>query len=143
MAKRSLEERLWSKVTKTDGCWLWTGALNTDGYGVVWIDEKSRAGRAHRVVYELLVGPIPPHTGLDHLCRNRACVRPDHLEPVSTRVNVLRGVGITAVNSSKTACVNGHPFTLENTYPQRGSDRACRTCRAAAQRRYMARERGQ
>ena len=81
-------------MVDTDGCWRWLGARTWDGYGRVWHDRRS--ARAHRVTYALLVGPVPAGHVLDHLCRVRDCVNPTHLEPVTVRVNTLRGDGPTA-----------------------------------------------
>lgn len=126
-----LVDRIWSKVEKSDGCWLWTGMTRADGYGLIWGDGRPRPLlRAHRVVYELLVGPIPADTELDHLCRVKRCVRPDHLEAVDHRLNVMRGVGPTAVNAAKETCDAGHPLTV---VASRG-DRGCRICINARRR---------
>lgn len=84
----TLEERFWAKVEKTDGCWLWQGYKTVMGYGRINVD--GHAVGAHRVAYEMLVGPIPVALTLDHLCRNPGCVRPDHLEPVTLAENSLR-----------------------------------------------------
>ncbi|MEV4271931.1 HNH endonuclease signature motif containing protein [Micromonospora aurantiaca (nom. illeg.)] len=89
---------------------------------------------AHRIAYEMKRGPVPDGLELDHLCRNRRCVRPAHLEPVTRRTNLLRGETIPARLAERTHCRHGHEFTPENTYQWRGS-RFCRTCRAAAQAR--------
>ena len=89
---------------------------------------------AHRVVYEILVGPIPVGLELDHLCRNRACVNPDHLEPVTTRTNLLRGYSPWACRARQTHCKRGHEFTPENTYGTGDGRRYCRTCRRAHHR---------
>ena len=144
----TVEERFWAKVDKGDGtgCWLWAAATNRAGqsrYGKFW--NGSKFGLAHRYAYELLVGPIPEGLEPDHLCRVSACVKaiadehgPAHLEPVTHRENMLRGETIGAVNSRKTHCRRGHPFTPENTQ-RYGTDRACKTCRNAGKRaRYMA-----
>ena len=124
-----MQERFWEKVDRSGDCWEWTAAKTTWGYGYFYFEGRPR--QAHRVGYMLTVGPIPDGLELDHLCRNRACVRPDHLEPVTGRVNLLRGEGASAVNAVKTHCVNGHRFTDENTYAWRGT-RNCKTCREAA-----------
>jgi hypothetical protein len=113
------------------GCWEWTGREYYQGYGAIWWNKKKC--RVHRVVYELLVGEIEAET-LDHLCRNRRCVNPVHLEPVSNHVNTLRGRSIVAINARKMLCKRGHPLAGENL--QIGSYRGrpmrrCRTCRAA------------
>lgn len=121
----SPEGNFWVKVQKTDTCWLWTGALDK-GYGKFWFKQKIM--QAHRVSWFLANGSFPS-LPLDHLCRNRACVNPAHLEPVTNKVNVLRGVGFAAQNAKKSCCKYGHPFSAENTYsyPARNM-RQCRTC---------------
>lgn len=120
-------ERLWSKVDRrsTDECWLWTASTaGAAGYGRLW--RNGKAVRAHRLVYELLVGPIPAGLELDHLCRNRPCVNPAHLEPVSGAENLRRGEGFGGTNARKTHCPRGHEYTrlIERTGPRR----RCRTC---------------
>ncbi len=134
MIRETAAERFWSKVEQIPfhECWEWSGSHNHMGYAkfqYMWAEI-----RAARFAYELLVGPIPPGLHIDHLCRNRGCVRPDHMEPVSNRENVLRGVGPSAINAAKTHCVHGHPFSAENTRItlRRGIPRrACRTCTRA------------
>jgi hypothetical protein len=121
-------------VDKTQDCWNWTGALD-NGYGRFQGGPRgSKVHRAHRLAYELLVGPIPEGLVLDHLCRNRRCVNPDHLEPVTNRINVLRGEGWAASRARQTHCIHGHEFTPANTYvdPKRGT-RGCRECRRGRQ----------
>ena len=86
--RRPLRSRFMAKVAKSDGCWMWTGAVATSGYGR--IGEGARTLQAHRVAYQLLVGPIPEGLHIDHLCRVRLCVRPDHLEPVTQAENNIR-----------------------------------------------------
>lgn len=112
-------------MQKTDTCWLWTAALH-NGYGSFYLPGAGTR-RAHRIAYEALVGPIPEGLTLDHLCRNRGCVNPAHLEPVTNKENILRGVGITAENARKTHCVNGHPLEGYNLMFQPGG-RRCREC---------------
>jgi hypothetical protein len=128
---QSSEERFWAKVNKTDTCWLWIGGQNGVGYGVAWPDGKQTY--AHRFAYELLVGPIPSGLDLDHLCRVRYCVRPDHLEPVTRQENLRRGRG----HGSEIACPRGHPYDEGNTRVSCGH-RFCRTCDREYQRRKRA-----
>ena len=125
-------ERFWSKVEKTDSCWVWVGARNPSGYGTFAAGSKKnnsrRDWRAHRYAYTVEKGSIPAGLDLDHLCRNPSCVRPDHLEPVTHRVNILRGVGTASRNAAKTHCPQGHPYDEKNTYVSRTGARLCRAC---------------
>lgn len=124
-----LAERFWSKVAIAgpDKCWEWQASKHK-GYGCFGNSPREgRSRRAHRVAYKLLVGPIPERLTIDHLCRNRACQNPDHLEPVTNRDNVLRSEGITAKNAQKTHCKHGHEFTPSNTIRRKGG-RECRAC---------------
>lgn len=139
----TIEKRFWKKVDQDgpNGCWLWTDALNRDGYGKMGVgftaDDRVVFESAHRLSHELLKGPIPDGLQIDHLCRNRACVNPDHLEAVTGQVNTLRGEGPTAVHAAKTHCIHGHEYTPENT--GRGAHgRFCRTCDRARKRRARA-----
>lgn len=128
MMGRPPGERFWSKVEKTPGCWIWNGGRDREGYGRFSLGHTETV-RAHRWSYEQLVGEIPPDMVLDHLCRNTSCVRPDHLEPVSARTNLLRGPQTVAtLNAAKTSCPAGHEYTPDNTYQHPGGFRVCRIC---------------
>jgi hypothetical protein len=119
-------ERFWAKVDQSGECWVWTASANNVGYGWFWDGQRNQL--AHRWAYELLVGPIPDGLQLDHLCRNRRCVRPDHLEAVTRRENILRGVGVGAKNAAKTHCLRNHPFDEANTHLGPSGKRFCRLC---------------
>lgn len=113
---------------KRPGCILWTGGVDPGGYG-----RRVGGAYAHRYACEQAKGPIPSGLVLDHLCRVRHCVNPDHLEPVTNCENILRGVSPVAVNARRTHCKNGHEFTEANTYWRVQSDgtglgRMCRRC---------------
>lgn len=101
-----LMERLY--IPPNWGCWEWTGGRTPEGYGMIWVDGKQNL--VHRWAYEHWVGPIPDGLVLDHLCRNPRCVCPAHLEPVTQRVNLMRGYGVCAQNNRKKSCPEGHPF---------------------------------
>jgi hypothetical protein len=109
-------------IIREGGCWDWCGFLTKNGYGRI----GSRL--AHRVVYELLIGKIPAGLELDHLCRNRRCVNPSHLEPVTHRVNLLRGKTLANKESFQEHCIYGHPFSENNLQITSDGRRICRTC---------------
>lgn len=133
--------RVFSYVDASGDCWEWTGKVNLYGYGSVRIGKTSNR-LAHRAVWELLVGPIPDGLQIDHLCRNRACVNPDHLEPVTPRVNLMRGVTRAAENARKTHCKHGHPFDEENTYYWGNNQRMCKACNRRRDKERAERRRG-
>lgn len=116
-----------SKVVKDDNdCWLWDAHITKSGYGQFKLDGRTQ--RAHRVAYEIFVGPIPDGLQLDHLCCVRHCVNPSHLDPVTGRENTLRGNTIPALNLAKTHCPKGHPLSGDNLVPWEARQRSCRIC---------------
>ena len=133
-----MKEQLEGKYLRnaTTGCWDWLLCKEKTGYGFVSV--KSRTRYAHRVAFEAFKGKIPAGKDLDHLCRNRGCVNPDHLEPVTRKENVRRGAGLGgALRKWPTHCKRGHPFTEENAYFWKGDkSRRCKICNREAQRRY-------
>ncbi len=125
----SPEQRFWSKVNKTETCWLWDGGRDKYGYGSFWLNGSIR--KAYRVSYEWSKGPIPKGLELDHICRNPSCINPNHLEAVTHQENCSRGeVGKKTgeKNRQKTHCPQGHPYNDENTYIRHYDKRDCRTC---------------
>ena len=123
--------RIKNRVEEENGCWVWTGPTNNQGYG--YLTFKAKRWYVHRLAYTASVGPIPEGKVIDHLCRRTNCCNPDHLEVVTQRENALRGIGPAAINARKTHCPQGHPYSPENTYvqgpgPGRFSGRICRTC---------------
>lgn len=122
----ALPDRFWSKVAQAEnGCWEWVASVTSTGYGQFRFDGRVR--KTHRLAYLALVGPVPEGLVLDHLCRNRGCCNPAHLEVVTQRENLLRGEGFNAVNAAKTHCIRGHEFTAVNTYWY-DDRRHCRAC---------------
>jgi hypothetical protein len=113
-------------------CWIWQRSTNSGGYGQVQIDGKKHP--AHCWMYERVKGPIPIGLQLDHLCRVRECINPDHVEPVTQRTNVLRGESPRAVAYRTDTCIRGHAFTEENTLWNKGR-RGCRICTNERRRR--------
>ena len=141
-------ERLWASTDKNGpipehrpdlgACWVPTGDFREGAYGYIWVDGRNVG--AHRLAYELEVEPIPDGLVIDHICRNPPCRNPAHLEPVTDRVNILRGIGPAARNAVKMKCDHGHEFTEANTYLVADGGRQCKACsltghREAARRR--------
>lgn len=151
-ARTPIEVRFWNQISPepNSGCWLWAGAENGYGYGVLGKGGWSRhngAVMAHRFSYTLHKGEIPNGYVIDHLCRNPCCVNPDHLEAVTEKVNINRGISAERIRkkfASITHCKNGHEYTEANTYRYSSSGyqhRGCRACRKEADRRRKERTR--
>jgi len=138
--RESTDIRFWKYTMPTEGCWHWIGDLQKNGYGRLGVGRKHHL--AHRISYRLFNGEIPDGLEIDHLCRNRSCVNPDHLETVTRRVNQARGETLAANNNAKTHCPRGHEYAGYNLRVRRGK-RECRECgkidqRAIRERRKLA-----
>jgi hypothetical protein len=120
--------RFMSKVEVGPHCWTWQATLDRHGYGTFYFAGRNQS--AHRVAHEMFRDPIPDGLHIDHLCRNRACVNPAHLDAVEQRINTLRGDAPTAAAWREGRCKNGHPRTPENTYVRNERARQCRVCMA-------------
>lgn len=127
------EDIIWTKIIQVGDCWQWTGT-NQNGYGIVGGHRKGNWKYCHRFSYELLRAEIPEGLHIDHLCRNKLCLNPWHLEPVTQRENNLRGMSPPAINARKTHCESGHEFTPENTL-RTGPEKKFRTCKACSRTR--------
>ena len=127
--------RFWAKVRKDEGtgCWEWTAARTVGGYGRFTAHKGYSPALTHRYAYEMLVGPIPVGMQLDHLCRNRSCCNPAHLEPVSHAENQRRGAGFAGRAVRQTHCIHGHEF---DGVDEKGA-RRCGTCARRRTREYM------
>jgi hypothetical protein len=131
---RNLLDRFTPASTDDDSqCQIWQGRLSVDGYGEaeIYADGRTIKFKAHRAIWLQRYGALPEDRNvLDHICRNRACVNLAHLEPVTNRENVLRGIGRTAINARKTHCKRGHPLEGENLKRPSDGSRQCKTCEA-------------
>ena len=130
---KDFPERFKVQVVKEGKCWLWKGYTRPDGYGVTPWACKRKIEYVHRVAYTLTYGPIPKGFVIDHLCRNRRCVNPDHLEAVTIKENTARGL-LPKIHAAITHCKRGHEFTDENTVLMKNG-RTCRVCKKMHNRR--------
>lgn len=133
--KPTIVERFLSKVSKTPECWVWTAFITHDGYGL-FNDENHKRVRAHRFAYQMFVGEIPLGLDIDHLCRVRKCVRPDHLQAVSHQENIRR-----SIRPPRETCRNGHRWLPENIYNHPRGIKLCRLCALYRNRRIRAEKR--
>lgn len=117
-----------------DPCWRWVGERNKNGYG--WLKIGADRYMAHILSYEAHIGPVPEGKILDHLCHNRWCIQPKHLEPVTDRENTLRGSSSAARYATRDRCDRGHEFTPENTIKRADRGRRCRECLKEIRRRW-------
>lgn len=123
-----IEDVLLKAPEQPNGCWEWKGATTNTGYGKVTVNYKTWL--AHRYVYEYVNGEIPKHLELDHLCCNKLCINPEHLEAVTQKENMRRRY------ANQTHCKHGHPLSGDNLYIDPRNKRGCKTCRRLAVRRW-------
>jgi hypothetical protein len=116
------------KIDAKTGCWNWTAGIDKDGYGRFYYDER-KGGRAHIFSYRHFIGPVNPALTIDHKCRNRHCVNPNHLRQITGLENTMIGVGPGPTNLKKTHCPKGHPYDSKNTYIDKRGFRYCRICK--------------
>lgn len=131
--RKKLEERFWPKVRKAGpaDCWEWTAAKCINGYGQIRSDaDRWPMLKAHRAAYEMLIGQIPDGLVIDHLCKNKSCVNPAHMEPVTNEENARRAMPL------KDFCVNGHPYSGKNIGKNGSNLRCCRACKRATYNRW-------
>jgi HNH endonuclease len=138
-------DRFWAKVDAEGDCWEWMGTRKKNGYGTFGPPPGLSTRHVHRLAYEYLVGPIPDGLVIDHLCRVRHCVNPDHMEATTQSVNILRGAGPALApyrdysqRVKQPACRNGHLYTENNTWHSKRGARVCKTCHKAAMARWHA-----
>lgn len=144
-------ERFWKRVKRIEltGCWNWQGYVNPKSRYGTWslqVGGKTKTVYSHRYAYELLVGPIPEKLVLDHLCSNRQCCNPEHLEPITQAENTRRGAAAASNQfraEAVTHCPRGHEYTAENTYLRKSGGRACRACGRAASAAYHVQKRAE
>lgn len=131
---KDIENRFWSMVNKTEGCWNWLGSTCNDGYGRISTSKAGKYIYAHRFSFELKNGQIPSGMTIDHICRNRKCVNPDHLRVVSNRENILSGISPSAFHAKQTHCIHGHPFSGDNLIIRKSGGRDCKECKRNRQK---------
>jgi hypothetical protein len=137
-----MAERLLKRSYRTEsGCLVWDGSVGSTGYGQLPTSHPKRSVVAHRAAYEAWIGPIPDGLQIDHLCRNRRCIEPTHLEAVTPRENLLRSSAPNAIAARRSTCKNGHEWTDATTYRTKKGSRVCRTCHRLYERaRYQPRK---
>ena len=129
-----VEKRLARLTNKSEsGCWIWLGGKQSSGHGKIRIDGKTH--QVHRVAFELARGRVPAGLVLDHTCKNPSCINPKHLEPVTQRVNLLRGNTIPALHAAKTHCPCGHPYSGDNLCINNRGQRVCKACKREADKK--------